>query len=281
MSRRSRLFVTTQVKDWGQSPLSRVPDTDVFTPGDISPALWLDASDTSTITASSGDISQWNNKGSLGNFTQATGAVQPKTGVTTLNGLNVVDFAGDYLTAVTQNEWKFLHDGTKWVAAFVVKVGTTATPDALYGIIGTSAQSRQIGLSLHSDTRTVSGNTDPWATWLIRNTTDPQAINTIDQNRVSVNNFAIVTQLADPANGTAADRNEVFKNDGTAAKSNTVSSTPSTADPTHSLQIGASGNNVNPFTGSIAEIVIATGANATETNRADLRDYLNQKWGVY
>jgi len=27
MSRRSRLFVSTQVKDWGKSPLSRVPDT--------------------------------------------------------------------------------------------------------------------------------------------------------------------------------------------------------------------------------------------------------------
>ena len=27
MSRRSRLFVTTAVKDWGQSPLSRVPDS--------------------------------------------------------------------------------------------------------------------------------------------------------------------------------------------------------------------------------------------------------------
>ena len=29
MSRRSRLFVSTQVKDWGQSPLSRVPNTDL------------------------------------------------------------------------------------------------------------------------------------------------------------------------------------------------------------------------------------------------------------
>jgi hypothetical protein len=29
MSRRSRLFVSTQVKDWGRSPLARIPDTDL------------------------------------------------------------------------------------------------------------------------------------------------------------------------------------------------------------------------------------------------------------
>ena len=57
--------------------------------------LWLDASDTSSITASSGSVSQWNDKsGNASNFTQATGANQPTTGTRTINGKNVIDFDG-------------------------------------------------------------------------------------------------------------------------------------------------------------------------------------------
>lgn len=66
-----------------------------FSPLDLSPALWLDASDTSTITASGGLVSQWNDKSGNGrNVSQATSANQPITGTTTLNGLNVITYDG-------------------------------------------------------------------------------------------------------------------------------------------------------------------------------------------
>lgn len=70
--------------------------------------LHLDASDTATITASSGAVSQWNDKSTNGfNVSQATAANKPTTGVTTKNGLNVLDFGGnDLLTgnAGTQSD---------------------------------------------------------------------------------------------------------------------------------------------------------------------------------
>jgi hypothetical protein len=68
----------------------------VFAPTDLpNLALWLDASDTSTITESSGSVSQWNDKSGNGrNFTQATAAKQPTTGTRTQNGRNVIDFDG-------------------------------------------------------------------------------------------------------------------------------------------------------------------------------------------
>ena len=53
--------------------------------------MWYDASDTSTITESSGNVSQWDDKSGNGfHLTQGTGSYQPQTGTHTVNGLNVI-----------------------------------------------------------------------------------------------------------------------------------------------------------------------------------------------
>lgn len=252
-----------------------------FSPSDLSPALWLDASDTSTITESGGSVSQWDNKGSLGNFTQATGAVQPTTGSTTLNGRNVIDFAGDYLTAVNQNEWKFLHDTTKYVAVGVFKAGITSDPDARYFFFGnTQRSSLSIGVEVFYDDRASLGRNNQ-----IRNTVRGASLNVAIQNisddLFPPNAFGILQILNDPNNGTAADRSENYLNNGAADKNNSESDSPSNSNPTYPLQIGADGNDTVPLTGSIAEVIIVSGTNATETNRVALRNYLNTKWGVY
>jgi len=65
----------------------------LWSPADITTALWLDASDESTITASSGRISQWSDKsGNSRNATQATGAQQPKITTAAQNSRSVVEF---------------------------------------------------------------------------------------------------------------------------------------------------------------------------------------------
>ena len=67
-----------------------------FNPLSLIPALWLDASDITTITESGGSVSQWNDKSGNGyQAVQATGAAQPTTGSTTQNGLNVLSFDGN------------------------------------------------------------------------------------------------------------------------------------------------------------------------------------------
>ena len=63
--------------------------------------LWLDADDSGTITQSSGNVSQWDDKsGNENHGTQGTEANQPNTGTRTLNDKNVLDFNGttDFLT---------------------------------------------------------------------------------------------------------------------------------------------------------------------------------------
>lgn len=84
-----KLNASAQVAGWS----SGYPN---FNPLALQPYLWLDASDTSTITSSSGSVSQWNDKSGNGrNFTQGTGTAQPTTGTTTQNSLNVIVFDGN------------------------------------------------------------------------------------------------------------------------------------------------------------------------------------------
>lgn len=65
-----------------------------FSPLSLSPSLWLDASDAATITSAGGLVSQWNDKSGNAKHATATGTAKPTTGVTTQNGLNVLDFEG-------------------------------------------------------------------------------------------------------------------------------------------------------------------------------------------
>jgi len=67
-----------------------------FSPNKI-PGLsfWLDASDIATIIDSGGNVSAWGDKGKDGiNLSQLTGVAQPKTGINTINGKNVISFNG-------------------------------------------------------------------------------------------------------------------------------------------------------------------------------------------
>jgi len=65
-------------------------------PLSLNPALWLDAADTTTITESSGSVSQWNDKSGNGNnVTQGNAAQQPTTGIATIAGKNVISNDGN------------------------------------------------------------------------------------------------------------------------------------------------------------------------------------------
>lgn len=66
-----------------------------FTPLDLpNLLLWLDASDASTITESSGLVSQWDDKSGNGNHVTASGSSRPTTGTRTIGGVNGLDFSG-------------------------------------------------------------------------------------------------------------------------------------------------------------------------------------------
>lgn len=67
-----------------------------FDPLTLSPALWLDAADTATITESGGAVSRWADKsGNVRHFGQTTAANKPTTGAATKNGHNVLTLDGN------------------------------------------------------------------------------------------------------------------------------------------------------------------------------------------
>ena len=64
-----------------------------FDVNDLSPALWLDAADASTITETGGKVSQWNDKsGNNNHLSQSNSSYQPQYNPTQLNGQGGVDF---------------------------------------------------------------------------------------------------------------------------------------------------------------------------------------------
>lgn len=74
----------------------------LWTPAEITTALWLDASDSATITEISGAVSQWNDKSPTGSVcSQSAPSSRPVVSAAALNGLNVITFdgSGDFLTS--------------------------------------------------------------------------------------------------------------------------------------------------------------------------------------
>ena len=240
--------------------------------------LWLDAADASTITESSGSVSQWDNKGTLENFSQATSADQPTTGVNTQNGLNVIDFASDFLSGSTKSQWKFLHDGTTYFVAGVAKFNSSSSISGLLGNNNTSTSN--IGFTHFHDDRSSEESSE----WIVTNAAGggPGIVTQIDNGGdMSPDVFVITSAILDPDNATLADRIDYYIDNVQGSVTNTASGTASLSDPTFNLEIGSTGNQLSFMNGSIGELIIVSGADATETNRQAVVDYLNAKWSVF
>ena len=239
----------------------------VFSPLDLSPFIWLDGSDTSTITASGGAVSQWSDKSGNGkNVSEGTASLQPKTGTTTLNGLNVISFDGtDRLAAATASDWNFLVDGTQHLFAAVLRSSTSSV--------------NQIAFSTQTSATTAGWRWGHLSTnvyqHFVRNATTTVVANEVSTSGTSA---YVVTLLSDAGNATAADRSAFAINGGSLVKNNTATAAPPASAA--QLYLGQRAATL-PWTGYIAEVVIVSGAKATETNRQTLRDYLNSKWAVY
>jgi len=242
--------------------------------------VWFDAADATTITESGGSVSQWDNKGTGENLVQATSADQPTTGASTVNDLNVIDFAEDYFETSDKSQWKFMHDGTKYFIATVVKFGTTASPGVdMYYMVNSRGSDSNIGMALN-----YSDNSGSDA--LLRNITAGGSTVVLIQRAdtsgfFTPNTIQIYSDLTDPDNGTAADRIDYFLNDTAGTVANTATGTPTASDSTFNFTLGALNDGIIAMTGQVAELIVVSGADATEANRQTTVNYLNSKWGVF
>jgi hypothetical protein len=96
------------------------------------------------------------------------------------------------------------------------------------------------------------------------------------------NTWKNVGVLADPSNGTASARSSIKINNGSSIANNTSTSSVSTSNPASTWLLGSYLNDgvTDRMIGSIAEIVVIKGADATDANRTAIYTYLNTKWGI-
>lgn len=232
----------------------------VFTPLDLAPALWLDASDAATITSSSGSVSQWNDKsGNARNFTQATAANQPVTGTRTLNSLNVIDFtrgrfvdAGDVMDLGT-NAWSsfsvFKFDDTNTSAPYGKHIA--GSTDGRYGVF------RDGGL--------LYGMYD----------SDPTATGAVTVSDSSTSARYISTVLT--RNGASSKHVIRVSGSETVKTFTDVSTSWNTTAPWRVGRYGTS--TAADFDGYIAEIVVVL-RTATDSEVTLMESYLKSKWGL-
>ena len=221
----------------------------LWTPAQISTALWLDAADASTITLNGSTVSQWADKSGNGrNATQPTASSQPTSNTRTLNGLNVLDFNADVIGIGTP----FVKINTPWLVYSVITFDSFTGNPVYIGLQG--AQTTHMGWSN-------SGNIQ-----FYNNSTGVVGLSGVV---ITANAPALVGVQYDTTNLTGL-------YNGAAQGSPAVTIPADTA--LFNIGSHASGGS-NYFDGAIGEIVFIQ-STVSLSNRQKLEGYLAWKWGL-
>jgi hypothetical protein len=241
-----------------------------FNPKDLSPVLWFDADDASTITASSGSVSQWNDKSTNAlHATQSTSASQPTTGSVTLNGRNVIDFDGtaDFMSSTSTSNVGRNVTGITTYAVLRYDNLAGGEDNVLRLLTGGTNARIQINLTTTSGVIRVAGRT-----------LDADGLGVAQSTNLGSGSSGWITQvgLYDIAN---TDLYQYIN--GTLNGSNTAYQTATTTSNTNSTgyTLGSGASGANLFDGAIAELLIFNSLHNATTRQA-MYDYLLQKWGV-
>ena len=222
-----------------------------FSPIDIPGlTLWLDASDTSTITESGGAVSQWDDKSGNGyDVTQGTAALQPTTGVTTLNSLNILDFASDRMASTAGG-----FDGDHTIITVTTNATTGPSHILSWGLQSTNNRRAHF---------IWDGGSAPTTLWY----SGFGAASNWDTTVVPTTNIFVSTVSGQTLN-TFVDG---VSTGGKTLALNSISPSP--------FYVGESPNGTETLTGSIAEILVFNAALST-SDRQEVEQYLSSKWGI-
>lgn len=220
-----------------------------FSPSDLSSLrIWLDASDTSTITASGSPlkVSQLNDKSGFANHvSQATASLQPTSGASTQNGLNVLDAADDLLSNSYQ-----LTAGHTVVSVYK---HTTEAQTVLHCFFGAGLSGQGMGFGYNTDSNLY--NSFIWAgTESTRNVAFDSGF--VIQGMTVTSSWAHTVRLNGESGNT------------------TSTSTPSISSGFKAIVEGGAG-----LAGSLAETVVFNSALST-TDLEKVEGYLAHKWNL-
>ena len=245
---------------------------DPWTPARISTALWLDASDSSTVTLSGSEVTQWNDKSGNGlNCSQATSANRPIIASAAQNSLNTIRFvASDYLSASSN-----ITLTTAFSVFIVAKNRIRKDYNGMFRI-GAAALPASDVSNLEIYWQAGSSNSGNIVTVINRGT---------ELEAVVVTNAlpAVNTYYIHSSQGSVTEFGAIYQN-GTlqvATLTGSGSFVPSAANPYH-VGIGypAAGNAATAaLDGDICEIVVLNTV-ASTTTRQKIEGYLAWKWGL-
>lgn len=266
---RSKQFPSTQVSAWFPNATRTRLANFNFLPSDIpSLQLWLDAADLTTITESSGSVTQWNDKSGNGyDVTQGTAARRPVTGTRTLNGRNVIDFDGsdDNLNRQTSmGLWQNITGGTLYFVS-VYDISPT-TPRILFYI----RRNNTVAMAGNSpgtkaNKYNAGGRTDAAQILMVVNST----------NDIPAGTGIIQSSVFDIANTDLF----IYVN-GVLQGTNTSYQTTSTTDfESNRLEVGSRVDSTAAINGTIGEILVYHTAHTAEQRQA-VESYLKTKWNV-
>lgn len=252
-----------------------------FNPLTLSPALWLDSSDPSTLyqdsalttlaVADADPVGGWKDKSGNGrNVTQATGAARPTLRLAVQNGRPVLRFDGT--------------DDTLLFSGGALDLARNVAEFTIAGVFkSTDATNNRVALTLSVGTATTArvravvndaGQVGVWGTGGRR--LDADSLVSVNGGSVSTTLFSQITARYNLTNTTC----QLYK-DGTLAASNTSYQTAGSTSDTASQvgTIGSVNSSTNFWLGDISEILLFRRA-ITETDRVQLATYLKQKWST-
>lgn len=232
--------------------------------------LWFDAADASTITESSGAVSQWNDKsGNTYNVTQGTAGARPTTGTTTLNGLNVISFdGGDGLNRIASSVLGQNVSGLTMYAVHTVNAfpGVGGVGEVLRITRGTSRDTRCIFRAVNGDMMQTGGRT-----------LDGDSFPTVSSSVIPTGKPLIQVGVFDYANLRCKQYiNGVL--DGVIDPFNTATTTSNTAS--QAIGVGNNTFGTNAYNGTIGELLVFHATHNEPEIRA-IESYLNAKWAVF
>ncbi len=229
-----------------------------FLPTDIADLeFWFDADDASTITETSGDVSQWDDKSGNGNnVVQATGAAQPTT--STINGNASLLFDG------TDDR---LRDSSATVGVDPISFAIVFTPTTVTGT-GDDAFRLRDGSTNRVSFRRNDNDLNHFHDAL----TGPD-INLALSNNLTANTTAWVICRMDDSGG--ADSDVLDDQDNSASVAGPTALQPSITD----INIGGNADGGSAWAGHIHEVIVYNRF-LTNTERTDLGNYLNAKWSL-
>ena len=243
-----------------------------WTPANITTALWLDASDSSTVTLSESEVTQWNDKSGNGlNCSQATSANRPIIASAAQNSLNTIRFvASDYLSASSN-----ITLTTAYSVFIVAKNRIRKDQNGLFRIGAAALPASDVSnLEIYWQAGTAnSGN----IVSLVNRNIDIKVV-VANSALPAVNNYYIHS-----SQGSVTEFGTIYQNGTLQVGTLTGSGSfvPSAANPYHvGIGYGGAGNAAQAaLDGDICEIVVLNTV-ASTTTRQLIEGYLAWKWGL-